>query len=118
MGKSLDLTGKKFGRLTALEPAGSMKGKRYWYCECECGTWTLNQTADLNNGHAKSCGCLAKELAAQRFTTHGGRSSGTTSTEYNAWIGVKHNSEEPFVESWNDFQQFFKDMGWKPSPDH
>ena len=36
-----DLTGKKFGRLTAIDSMTRKGGrKRYWLCECDCGKQT------------------------------------------------------------------------------
>lgn len=34
-----DLSGQKFGRLTALYPAEKRdkRGSVYWHCKCECG---------------------------------------------------------------------------------
>jgi len=62
--KSPDLTGKKFGKLTVVEKGysrPSTKGTRvFWKCLCECGNITYVITHTLNNGHTKSCGCLAK----------------------------------------------------------
>jgi hypothetical protein len=54
-----DLTGQKFGRLTALAPAA---GNR-WTVSCECGNPNPKpvRTAGLLSGNTKSCGCLRKE---------------------------------------------------------
>ena len=57
----IDLTGKKFGRLT---PKEYVKGGK-WICECECGNIIIVDTRNLNSGHTKSCGCLQKEKASQ-----------------------------------------------------
>ena len=57
----VDLTGKKFGRLT---PKEYVKGGK-WICECECGNIIIVDTRNLNSGHTKSCGCLQKENASQ-----------------------------------------------------
>jgi hypothetical protein len=37
MPKALDITGKKFGKLTAISKAPSRGGKTYWLCRCDCG---------------------------------------------------------------------------------
>ena len=61
MSRFIDLTGKKFGLLTAL---GRVPQKdcqnRYgvcWFCSCECGTKTTVQAGSLRSGNTKSCGC-------------------------------------------------------------
>ena len=67
LGKAIDLTGQKFGKLTVLVPAyikeiGKYKKKRlYWKCRCDCGNITYAMGQSLRNGNTKSCGCLKKE---------------------------------------------------------
>ena len=58
-----DLTGKKFGRLTAIHPV-TKKGsrKRFWRCRCDCGNETVVEEFHLKSGHTKSCGCYRREL--------------------------------------------------------
>lgn len=55
----LDLTGQKFGLLTALRKVPSKNHHTYWLCECECGRQKEIQTSHLTRGKTKSCGhCL------------------------------------------------------------
>ena len=58
MPKSPDLTGQKFGKLTAIAPTGkrSYNGE-FWICACSCGKVTEIQSHDLRYGRVKSCGC-------------------------------------------------------------
>lgn len=59
-----DLKNKEFGRLTALYSRNI--NKRYeWLCKCKCGKKVWVKTANLVNGHTKSCGCLNREVASQ-----------------------------------------------------
>ena len=68
MGKFIDLTGRRFGRLVALErAANTASGNRRWLCQCDCGQTVIIGAADLRSGHSKSCGCLRRELS----TRHG-----------------------------------------------
>lgn len=60
MGKFIDLTGSKFGRLTAISYERK-NGKTYWTCQCDCGKTTVVWAGNLRNGHTKSCGCLHDE---------------------------------------------------------
>lgn len=58
MGKMIDLTNQTFGKLTVLENAGKLDGRRYfWKCRCECGNTTIVLGTLLRNGNTKSCGC-------------------------------------------------------------
>lgn len=57
MGSKQDLTGKRFGRLTAIKPVGiASNGSIMWKCRCDCGNHVSVRTAYLNCGKTKSCG--------------------------------------------------------------
>lgn len=59
-----DISGQKFGRLTAIYPTDKRdeKGSVFWHCRCDCGN-ELDVTGDrLLYGNYKSCGCLKGEL--------------------------------------------------------
>lgn len=61
MPPSVDLSGKKFERLTAVGRIGSKCGHALWICRCECGKTTEAMSCDLKSGKVKSCGCLNDE---------------------------------------------------------
>ena len=75
----------------------------------------------LTSGKTKSCGCYQSDAAAESNRSnklkHGGCIHGYSSTEYATWIDMKRRGEE-FVFQWNDFSQFIKDIGWRPSSKH
>ena len=53
-----DLTGQKFGELTALYSNKIAKdGQRIWHCRCSCGNEVDIRAGALRSGHTKSCGC-------------------------------------------------------------
>lgn len=58
--------GDIFGRLTVKEFAEKKNGKRYWLCQCVCGTTKIVQESHLLTGHTKSCGCLSRGMKASR----------------------------------------------------
>jgi hypothetical protein len=54
-----DITGQKFGRLTALELSNDKKThKLMWVCKCSCGKIVKIRSSSLTTGNTKSCGCL------------------------------------------------------------
>lgn len=56
------LIGKKFNRLTVLEPTKKRSGGKIVYkCLCQCGNYAYTTKTDLQNGHTQSCGCLKKK---------------------------------------------------------
>lgn len=60
MPKAKDLTGQKFGLLTAIKKMPSHSGHTYWLCRCECGNEKEVQTSHLTCGKIQSCGCQQK----------------------------------------------------------
>ncbi len=71
-----DLSGQRFGRLTALRRLDKKIGTSYaWLCQCDCGRQTEASANALLKGRARSCGCgradalrrYAKDIAGQRF---------------------------------------------------
>lgn len=72
MGKRQDLTGKKYGKLTAVKEVGkNVKGTWEWLWNCECGGTKVVVPAIVKNGNTSSCGCMRKEALIQRNMTHG-----------------------------------------------
>lgn len=51
-----NLVGQRFGNLLVLNKKKINKNIT-WECECICGNKIYVVTANLNNGHTKSCGC-------------------------------------------------------------
>ena len=58
MGKIIDITGQKFGKLTVIENVGKIDGRNYhWRCICDCGNERILDGSVLRSGNTKSCGC-------------------------------------------------------------
>lgn len=68
MPAKIDLTGHKFGKLTAINEYGVKNKLTYWNCECDCGNTTIVTVAKLRNGHTSSCGCMRKVKRRQDLT--------------------------------------------------
>lgn len=73
----VDLSGKNFGRLTAINRIEKdQDNTRKWKCVCCCGNEVFVSTGHLMSGHTKSCGCYKRDriketqienLAGKRF---------------------------------------------------
>lgn len=65
-----DITGQKFGRLTALYRTEKTDDNytSYWMCQCECGNKVEVRINHLTTGKTKSCGCLSRELSSKRMS--------------------------------------------------
>lgn len=121
--KALDLTGQRFGRLTAIKKTGtyispSGAKKIQWLCKCDCGAEIVAIAADLRSGHTNSCGCYQKERTSEASKTHGMRYTAI----YHVWSAMKDRCGNPRnkrYEDWggrgitvcdewkNDFQAFY-----------
>ena len=137
-GKREDLSGRVFGRLAVICKGESDKAHNArWRCKCICGKETLSYALALKAGTSTSCGCYKEEQRHKAITTHGetvGKDSGgRKSTEFIIWIGMRQRCYNPnnrryadwggrgitICDRWKeDFSNFLKDMGRRPSPKH
>ena len=71
--RKIDLTGRRFGKLSVIKEAANYNVKRgiAWECLCDCGNSSISLSYTLLNGNAKSCGCLRKETMRKISTKHG-----------------------------------------------
>ena len=58
MGKIKDISGQKFGQLTAIEFVGVENNKAIWLCKCDCGNECIVNHRYLRSGETESCGCI------------------------------------------------------------
>lgn len=131
MTKIIDLTGNIFGRWTVLgrDETPRKTTNAFWFCLCECGSKKSIQSNTLRNGISRSCGCLRKELTAQREHSHGHASLNSRSGTYNSWAGMIQRCTNPSNPAWKNyggrginvcsrwlvFENFLEDMGDRPS---
>lgn len=66
----IDLTGRRFGRLTVLGKVGAYKYDTYtisrWLCRCDCGKTIVVLGNGLKQGRTRSCGCLRVDAQRER----------------------------------------------------
>lgn len=130
MGKFIDLTNEKFGRLTVIGRSGTSRtGKVLWGCACDCGKETIVSGTNLKGGKQVSCGCLRLEI----HTTHGHTINKNDTLEHNSWESMIQRCTNPKATGYkhyggrginictrwrNSFEDFLNDMGNRPTPQH
>ncbi|MFJ4469497.1 hypothetical protein ACIP2X_18665 [Streptomyces sp. NPDC089424] len=112
--------GARSGRLVATQER--KPGEKRVQCVCDCGAQRSVRFAEW--GVTKSCGCLSRELSAERRRTHG-RFGTTLYTTWARMIQRCTNPDHPrwadyggrgitVCERWRDFSNFLADMGECP----
>lgn len=103
-----DLTGHRFGKLTAVYPVPDKSHRARWHCVCECGNEKDVLQQNLTNGHVRSCGCIHSEVnkeKIERYNSSIGREShhNTKSRLYRIWIGIKSRC---FVQTASNYKNY------------
>jgi hypothetical protein len=117
--KLIDLSHQKFGNWFVIEKQGNTKGgAAIWKSQCLCGNIGYPIGSDLRKGKTLSCGCVAKELAKKRFTTHGEaktrlyrifKAMRTRCTNKKIPNAKNYSGKNiKICEEWNDFEKFKK----------
>lgn len=65
---AIDLVEQRFGRLVVVEKTNkrTAAGEVIWLCKCDCNNYKKVSSGALKSHRVKSCGCLNKELIAER----------------------------------------------------
>lgn len=62
MPKKIDLTGRRFGKLTVLAEHPERNGKEImWVCKCDCGNTKIIAGHNLRSGGSTTCGCSTRK---------------------------------------------------------
>lgn len=98
--KFIDMTGEKYGKLLVVEYAGkTQRGISLWKCKCDCGREVAVQSANLRNGHTKSCGCFRAEWCKENCTKHGLEHTRL----YGIWTDMIHRCHNPENSSYERY---------------
>lgn len=120
--KVIDLTGQSFGRWHVLRFDSLRRHKAHWFCQCGCGKTKIVNGDNLRLSKTRSCGCLSREITANRARSHG-KSWGLT---WRSWQSMIQRCTNPKTSGWkryggrgitvclswlDSFENFLNDMG-------
>ncbi|MBG9504002.1 hypothetical protein ABE47_31500 [Bacillus thuringiensis] len=99
MTKTVNLTGKRFGRLTAVRRDTSSNKTFLWVCQCDCGKEKIVRSYDLRDEKVKSCGCLHAEKVKTNTRTHGK----SNTLIYKIWCSMKARCYRKTCKDFHDY---------------
>lgn len=119
-GKDKLAAGQRYGSLVAISRVWVKSSKPMWLFQCDCGKEHTARGTHVRGGRITSCGCDHNRV-------HG--MSGTP--EYVVWNNMLQRCFNPrhpsyyaygargiaVCERWHSFENFFADVGVRPSPD-
>ena len=126
MGKPIDVSGQRFGRLLTKEKQIRLdkKDRRIaWYlCLCDCGTECLVRYGSLQSGSTRSCGCLGSELSRSRALDPKsgvrimiqGRKQPRDVIRLNALISYYKRNSKPRNLTWNFSEEEVRNLVTSP----
>jgi hypothetical protein len=113
----IDLSGRRFGRLTVLRRTKLQCGKIFWECRCDCSSVTEVSGSNLRTGHIASCGCIRRKHGLSGTPTH----SSWCNMMDRCYCETHHAFEDyggrgiTVCERWREsFLNFLADMGERP----
>lgn len=120
MSARIDITGQRFGRLTAIQFSHFDKSGTHWLFRCDCGSEKVIKGNVVRRGNSTSCGCL--------WRPHSHKLKGIASPTYVVWMGMKARCGNPkatdyhlyggrgikVCQRWLKFPGFLEDMGVRP----
>lgn len=118
-----DLTGLKFGKLTAIKPLRQDNNLYWvWLCQCDCGNTKEVNSKQLIQHLTTSCGCARfKDNAYTHYPEY--RIYNAIKTRCNnknckSYSRYGERGIKMCVEWVESFENFLKDMGQRPTPNH
>lgn len=109
--KFIDLTGKKFGRLTVLRASGNRGIQPLFTCKCDCGNICEVRGDKLRSGKTQSCGCIQREYRENKDDKRSKKYQiGEGSYTKHEVMELLHISESTFFRKIKDVKSLAKEL--------
>jgi hypothetical protein len=132
MSARLELTGRRFGRLTVIQFSHvANRHLTHWICLCDCGAERIVRGTALTSGNTTGCAaCQAVRAKGNRHAVkHQHTKTRYASPTYQSWKAMmarcynSHNASWKYYggrgivvcDRWHDFRNFLADMGERPT---
>lgn len=101
----IDLTGKRFGRLSVINSADlNHNNQLRWHCKCDCGQFVDVVGMSLRNGDTTSCGCARRDIMRKTHTKHGAYISRSRRERlYNIYSDMKQRCYDTSSKPYKDY---------------
>lgn len=99
-----DITGDRFGRLTAIRPTEERdsNGSIVWELSCECGNTVYKTINTLKSGKVLSCGCLYKQTRSDTIKYRKDLVAGTSVSNIVVSKRLRSNNTSGHTGVWHD----------------
>ena len=112
MAAKTDITGRRFGKLVAVDRAPPQNGQNFWTFVCDCGRRKAIRRSHVTAGRTTNCGCTSPSLKHGLAHTR----------VWQTWKAMKQRCNNPNVASyhryggrgitycpeWESFEPFFE----------
>lgn len=121
-----DISGQRFGMLTAIQPSHSDGKRWHWIYSCDCGHVCIKLGQEVSKsqkrGRLPNCGCAVRRIIGEKNTKHGM----SRHPAYAVWRSMNDRCRLPTHQAWHnygargisvclqwrsDFAIFWADMG-------
>lgn len=103
MGRFIDLTGQRFGKLVVVERVENIGRQTAWLCKCDCGSEKVVMAWNLKTRNTSSCGCLWQEVVPEHNKELNTRHGESHTKLHKVWRNMRYRCFNPNSKSYEDY---------------
>lgn len=94
-----DITGHRFGKLTAIKPTKIISKRSYWLFQCDCGNFRETMAQNVKSGDAFQCDDCNRKARSERSIRHGK----SNTRLHHIWVGMRMRCSNPRDTSYHNY---------------